>query len=137
MTARTAGMLVSLLVAAGSLSAHDSPLGIAHQVHEPAGVDLKFKAGVYYPRPYYSRAYLQDFVLEEGQIPLTIRLQPFDNYARFRLGTPIPNLTDGTVQSNVFPYRYDIRFEPGMGRRPADSMLPPKVLDILSMPADR
>ena len=84
-------------------------------------------AGAYLSTPYYSRAYLQPFELRPGQNPLIIRLAPIDNYARYRLGGPVPGLTNGSVDSNVFPYRYGPDFTPRpLSRRDATMFGPPK-----------
>ena len=74
--------------------------------HCESGVAVRFSGGVYYRGPYYSRQYLQAFRLQPGQKPLLFRLQPWQNYAQFRPAEPIPGLTNGSVEANVYPYRY-------------------------------
>jgi hypothetical protein len=80
--------------------------------HEPSpngrvtDLGMKSPPGVYYPKPYFSRAYLQAFELVPGQAPLHFRLQPWDNYARFRHGVAAPGLTSGSVEADLFAYRY-------------------------------
>ena len=90
------------------LSAGLAPAGDGHQPHE----ELKYQ-GSYYPGPYYSRAYIQDFPMEPGDRPLLFRLRPFRHYGRYDYGVPIePELTNGTVESYRFPYRYCWNFRP-------------------------
>lgn len=80
---------------------------------------VKLNQGVYYPGPYYSRSYLQDYPLGPGDRPLFFRLHPFQHYGRYRQGDPIePGLTDGGLQLRLFPYRYRWDFEPVRAPRP-------------------
>lgn len=67
--------------------------------------------GVYYPDAYYSRQYLQQFPLQGDQDILYFRLRPYENYGQFRLGQPVQGLTNGTVDSNRYPYRYAYDFQ--------------------------
>lgn len=76
------------------------------------GNDERVPPGVYYPGPFYSRQYLQDFPLRPDQAPIYYRLIPFEHYGQYRLGTPVPGLTTGHIHSNRFVYRYRYGFEP-------------------------
>lgn len=82
------------------------------------GNDLRLPPGEYYPGPYYSRGYLQAFPLTPNQQPIYFRLIPFEHYGEYRLGTPVPGLTSGDIQSNWFPYRYHYGFQPHVHRVP-------------------
>lgn len=80
---------------------------------------VQLSQGVYYPGPYYSKTYIQEFPLGPGDRPLFFRLQPFQHYGRYRQGVPIePGLTDGGFQLAHFPYRYHWDFEPVRMPRP-------------------
>lgn len=80
--------------------------------------DLRYQ-DAYYPEPYYSRAYLQDYPLDPGDRPLLFRLHPFQHYGRYKYGEPIePCLTNGTVESYRFPYRYCWNFRPTQAPQP-------------------
>ena len=122
--ARTAAWSALLVLLLGSPSQAGLPGGHG----KSSDIAIRFAPGVYYPqRPYYSRAYLQPFELQRGQNPLIIRLAPFDNYARFRLGNPVTGLTEGTVDSDVFPYRYGSGFRAAPVRaEQTRSMGPPR-----------
>ncbi len=77
--------------------------------------------GGYYPGPYYSRAYLQTFPLEPGDRVMLYRLRPFQHYGRYEYGCPIePGLTNGTVDSYRFPYRYQWGFRATQTHAPVE-----------------
>lgn len=76
------------------------------------GNDLRIPPGVYYPGPFYSRQYLQDFPLQPGQVPVYYRLSPYEHYGLIRQGSPVRGLTDGGIHADRFPYRYKYGFQP-------------------------
>ena len=88
------------------------PVALAGELPEQKHPYRRY-TGTYYPGPYYSRAYLQDYPMDPGDRPLLFRLHPFQHYGRYRYGEPIePCLTNGTVESDRFPYRYAWDFHP-------------------------
>ena len=93
----------------------------AHDLFQLNGNSLRVPPGVYHEGPFYSRQYLQNYPLRPGQTPVYFRLVPFEHYGRYRLGNPIPGLTNGSVQSDRFPYRYKYGFQPNFP--------PPVVID--------
>lgn len=89
------------------------PCAVADEYHCDEKHHYRRYIGNYYPGPYYSRAYLQDYPLDPGDRPLLFRLHPFQHYGRYKYGQPIePCLTNGTVESDRFPYRYTWDFHP-------------------------
>ena len=105
--------LGSVLLAPDFSSAHDWNL------FDLNGNDLRVPAGVYHEGPFYSRQYLQNYPLQPGQTPVYFRLIPFEHYGQIRLGNAVPGLTNGSIQSDRFPYRYKYGFQPNF---------PPKVV---------
>lgn len=100
------------------------------RANTPKGdMEIKIRPGVYWPGPYYSQQYLQPPPLRPGQKVLFYRMLPFEHYGDYRYGVAVPGLTNGTVQSDRFPYRYRYGFEPTEGPKPRyvdECDLPPR-----------